>query len=183
VTAADQRADAGKPCGHRQGRLLLAACLLLDALIVWLLLGTDLILAEQRVYAMNVEEAITELQRSKFPRRTQVNGILVSGSLVTTASCETRFRLRPVRFEPKSKGDRQPELGVIYGSCQLPDTLCDLPGFELDVKVTGRLTGTASSPLLQADSVLTYCPTKYVVDRGACDTAPEAARRRCRMCL
>jgi cytochrome c-type biogenesis protein CcmE len=183
VTAVDPRSQASRPGGRRQGRLLLAVCLVLDVLIVWLLLGTDLVQTEHHVYAMNVEEAITELQRSKSPRRARVSGILVSGSLLRAASCVTRFRLRPVRFEPRSAGDRQPELGVIYGSCELPDTFCDLPGFELDVKVTGRLTGTASSPSLQADSVLTSCPAKYVVDRRACDTAPEAARRRCRMCF
>jgi hypothetical protein len=157
-------------------------CLGLDALVVWLLLGTDFILADPRVYAKNVEEAIAELQRSEPPRTLRVSGVLVSGSLITTASCETRFRLRSERFAPGS-GVQQPELGVIYRSCQLPDTFCDLPEFELDVRATGRLTGTTGSPLLEAASLVTPCPAKYVVDRRACDTASESVRRRCPMCL
>jgi hypothetical protein len=176
------RTEPGTDDGRRRGRLLLFACLVLDALIVWLLLGTDLIVADSRVYAMTVEQALAELQRSKSPRMARVSGILVSGSLVTTAYCETRFRLRPKRFAPGADA-RQPELSVIYGSCRLPDTFCDLPGFELDVNATGRLTGTPRSPLLEAASVSTSCPTKYVVDRRACDAAPESVRRRCRMCL
>lgn len=95
---------------------------------------------------------------------------------------KTRFRLLAERFEPVAAGVGRPELDVIYGSCQLPDTFCDLPEFELSVNATGRLTGTARSPLLEAASVSTSCPTKYTVDRGACDTAPVPVRRRCRMC-
>jgi hypothetical protein len=151
--------------------------------MLWLLLGTELIVADPRVYAMDVEQALAELHRSKRSRTLRVSGILVSGSLVTTASCETRFRLRPERFVSGSAGARQPELGVIYASCELPDTLCDLPESELSVRATGRLTGTADSPLLEAASVLTFCPAKYVVDRRPCDAAPEAVRHRCRMCL
>jgi hypothetical protein len=132
---------------------------------------------------MNVEEALAELQRSKSPRTVRVSGTLVSGSLVTTVSCETRFRLRSEWFASGSAGARRSELDVIHASCGLPDTFCDLPGYELSVNATGRLTGTARSPLLEAASVNASCPAKYVVDRRACDTAPEAARRRCRMCL
>jgi hypothetical protein len=179
----DPRTGASKRGRRRQGRILLAGCLVADALIIWLLLGTDFILPDPRVYSLNVEEAIAELQRSNSPRTLRVRGILVSGSLITAAPCETRFRLRPERVAPSPAGVRQPELSVIYGSCQLPDTFCDLPDFELSVSVTGRVTGTARSPLLEAASVVTSCPAKYVVDRRACDTAPEAVRRRCRMCL
>ena len=162
--------------------MLLAVCLGIDALVLWLLLGTDLVLAKPNVYAKSVEEALAERALSGPARTIRVSGVLVSGSLTTTTSCQTRFRLRPERQTPGAAGAPQPELVVVYASCRLPDTFCDLPDFELNVHVTGRLTGTAASSVLEAASVLATCPAKYSVDRRACETAPEAVRCRCAMC-
>lgn len=163
--------------GRSQGRIVLAVCLGLDALILWLAFGPYGAGFDRRVYAKTVDQALADFERSLPSRRLRVSGVLVSGSAAPPAHCEMRLRLRP------AQGPAEPELSVRYRGCGLPDTFCDLPGYELHVHVTGRFADEAGAPLFEATSLTTSCPGKYSVDRSVCETAPEAARRRCPMCL
>jgi hypothetical protein len=162
---------------RRYGRLLLVACLAIDALVLGLVFSSD----NDMVYARSVDQALAQAGRSPS-MRLHVTGVLAGGSLEETAPCAWRFQLRPEPVAASDAGGPAPQLSVSYRSCRLPDTLCDFPNVDLRLHARGRLVTSNDSWSLEADHVMPSCPTKYSVSPSICEDAPDAARRRCGMC-
>ncbi|HEY3498106.1 MAG TPA: cytochrome c maturation protein CcmE [Polyangiaceae bacterium] len=137
--------------GVMHGRALLVGALVLGAMILVTVFG----LAEAKpIYARGVSEFVQSPQRGT---RVRIQGVLVQGSLCrVTGTCEVRFRLRESGFAPPGVHS---ELEVGYERCVMPDTVRDLPGFDLEVTVEGELCDDCSR--FEATQIFGKCPTKY----------------------
>jgi cytochrome c-type biogenesis protein CcmE len=87
------------------------------------------------VFGMGKPAAIYSLNVSQFLKRgivdetVRVQGTLVHGTLCkVTADCGYRFRLQ----------DAAQDLSVAYDECIVPDTLRDVPGWDVSISVEGE---------------------------------------------
>jgi cytochrome c-type biogenesis protein CcmE len=173
--------------GVRQGRVLLAACLVVDVLVVWFAFTRE----PQVVYARTVEEALAAVRSQRgSSERIRVSGVLVQGSVQVLERCRAEFRLRSLASSQRDANAAQGngELTVVYGACEQRGIFCDVPGLEQPLHVEGYLTTRGTGVVLVASRVLATCPSKYSASGKLealgrfCETAPEPLRSRCEWC-
>src|SRR5687767_4472665 len=79
------------------------------------------------------------LSRDVRDREVKLEGLLVRGSLCRVEEdCGYRFALTDFLYQPDADARvHLPTLSVSYDGCILPDTLRDVPGYELSITVQG----------------------------------------------
>lgn len=151
----------------------------LSGLVTFFVLEDD-----PKIYAYSVADVVHG--RAQARRVLRVTGFLVHGTLQRPGECQVTLRMSssPEVYAGGAGAGDPSQLTVRYDSCQLPDTVCDLPNMDLRMMVEGRLFSTGSRLELVADRLFSTCPGKYEVEgsRNACRSAPEALRRLCPIC-
>jgi cytochrome c-type biogenesis protein CcmE len=119
------------------------------------------------VYSVRVSDF---LARGPWDRTVRIQGQLVPGTLCRIdAKCGYRFRMTDV--SPFTGGGTTApaphELAVRYDACVVPDTVRDIPGFDIEMIVEG--TRCRHCHDFEASQIMAKCPSKYQMkwDAGA----------------
>jgi cytochrome c-type biogenesis protein CcmE len=101
------------------------------------------------IYSLSVSQFVN---RGIVDETVRIQGTLVHGSLCkVTADCGYRFSLR----------DTAQELSVVYDECTVPDTLRDVPGWDVSISVEGERCQSCHD--FEATRVFVRCPGKYEI--------------------
>ena len=129
--------------------------------------GLVLQLKPKAVYAYSVREF---LSRDVHEREVRVSGQLVPGTLCRVPNtCRYRFALSDSARASDQTSDT-PTLAIRYDACHLPDTVRDLPGYDLSLAVQGEACRQCHD--FRATQVIAKCGGKY--EAAAYAAAPPA---------
>ena len=130
-----------------------------------------LALGPSKIYLYSVAEY---LKRDVRDERVRVRGLLVKGTLCEIEpGCGYRFKIGNDPWssspDPAPPG-KHAELSVHYDRCVTPDTLRDIPGWDVFVTVEGQRCQTCHA--FEADEVMARGPYKYGPDGGRLHVKP-----------
>lgn len=139
-------------------RRLLAGTLVLGAVILVVVFELE---GPKPVYAYALGDFVAKPVRDVTVR---LEGVLVPGSLCRSeAPCGYGFRMVDRRWREGALGPPELTLAVHYPSCVVPDTVRDIPGWEMSLSVEGTLC--TSCHVFEASRLLAKCPSKYEMRR------------------